>query len=85
MSRLKCFSWQDSTRLITGLLELQKQSDQMPGNFRAGPEKIRVARKSGIIFQSLEIKKKSQIFLFFNGYFHEFRIKRAQFSSEIGL
>ena len=39
----------------------------MPGNFRDGPEKLHLARKPGIIFQSPEVFKNKTNFITFRG------------------
>ena len=46
---------------------MQIQSDQVPGNFWVGPEKLWVAPKPRNIFQSPEVFKNKSNFLIFMG------------------
>ena len=67
---------------------LPNQGDQVPGNFKAGPGIICVARKPGIIFQSPTFSNISHIFLFSWVCLRistTICIKRVHISSEIGF
>ena len=54
------------------------QGEQVPGNIRTGPEKLYLARKPGIIFQTPDFFQKMAIFSkkgnfsAFYGHFEEF-------------
>ena len=66
----------------------ERKSDQVPGIYLAGPEKLHSVRKPGIMFQSPKFSKNSLNFLIIYAYIYHFesiigRRGRAKITAEI--